>query len=91
MAISNFKELKGLWCIITKVTITQDKCSVEENGVVNKFQVIASELKTDNLTRIEIKAVRNVIKYDIELSLINKKEFFFLIKTVNKIEIFKIY
>ena len=73
----------------TKVTITQDKCIVEENGIVNKFQVLSSELKTDKLTRVEIKAVKNNVKYNIELTLINKGEFFFLIKNDNKIELYK--
>jgi hypothetical protein len=72
----------ALWEITnTKVTITQEKCTVEENGVVNEFQVLSSELKT----------LQNKVKYDIELTLINKGEFFFLIKNDNKIELYKFF
>jgi hypothetical protein len=74
----------------TKVTITQENCRIEENGVVKEFQVLSSELKKDNLTRIEIKAIKNKIKYEIELALINRKDFFFLIKESQKTQIYKI-
>jgi hypothetical protein len=52
------------------------------------FQVFLSQenliKNTENLSNFEI-----LSKYDIELALINKGEFFFLIKNENKIELYK--
>jgi hypothetical protein len=67
---------------------------LKENVLLKKMELLMSskllsELKTGNLTRVEIKTVKNKAKYDIELTLINNGEFFFLIKNDNKIKLYK--
>lgn len=81
----------SLWkSVDTEVIITEKECLIYENGAIEKFQILKSQLKRNKLTKIEIKAIKNQISYEIELALIGKEEFFFLVKSNKKIKVYKL-
>lgn len=74
----------------TIVEITEEKCIVNENGVIQEFQILSSQLKKDGITRIEIKAKNSNQDYGLELAVIDINKFMFLIDdNRGKIEIYK--
>ena len=71
------------------VKIKDNECIVIESGKVNEFKIVSSELIKDKVSRVLIKAEKNKNIYELEIAFLGKEEFLFLIKSKNKIEVFK--
>lgn len=74
----------------TKIVITEEKCTITESGITTEYLIKSSNLNFKNdLTKINIKAVKNEVDYELELVVVDKDRYLFLISSANKIDIYK--
>lgn len=81
----------SLWKPTTaKIVITVEKCTVTESGITTEYLIKSSNLNFKNdLTKINIKAVKNEVDYELELVVVDKDKYLFLISNANKIDMYK--
>lgn len=71
-----------------EIKICNKKCLIIENNSTIEFEILSSTL-LENPTRIQIKAVKNGISYDLELILVRKNEYLFIVENKLKLEVYK--
>lgn len=74
----------------TKIVLTEEKCTITESGITAEYLIKSSNLNFKNdLTKINIKAVKNEGDYELELVVVDKNKYLFLISGANKIDMYK--